>query len=192
MEAIILAGGLGTRLQSIVSDVPKPMAPINDKPFLEYILEYLNKQNIKRVILSVGYKWEIIRDYFGDKFKDIEIFYNVENERLGTGGAIKESLKLINNEKCFVLNGDTFFDISLNEMDINESYIELGLKKMKNFDRYGVVEIDNKGFIQSFKEKAYYEEGFINGGIYLISKNIFNKFELPKQFSFEDFLENNF
>jgi len=192
MEAIILAGGLGTRLQSVVSSVPKPMAPINNKPFLEYILEYLNNQNIKRVILSVGYKWEVIKDYFGNKYKNIELIYNIEKEQLGTGGAIKDSLKYVENDKVYVLNGDTFFDIDLSSMELKDNLIEIALKEMKNFDRYGVVEIDENGYIQNFKEKAYYKEGLINGGIYLLSREVFNSFDLPKKFSFEWFLENNF
>jgi len=82
VEAIVLAGGLGTRLRSVVTDLPKPMAPIGDKPFLEYILEYLSKNGINRVVLSVGYKWETIKDYFGNIFEDIELVFSVENEPL--------------------------------------------------------------------------------------------------------------
>ena len=192
MEAIVLAGGLGTRLRSVVSDVPKPMAPINNKPFLEYILEFLNNQNVKKVILSVGYKWEVIKYYFGDKYKSIKLIYNVEKERLGTGGAIKDSLKYAENENVYILNGDTFFDIDLSKMKLKDNLIEIALKKMENFDRYGVVEIDKSGYIQKFKEKSYYQEGFINGGIYLLKKDIFKNFDLPTKFSFEEFLESNF
>ena len=192
MEAIVLAGGLGTRLRSVVSDVPKPMAPINNKPFLEYILEFLKNQNIKKVILSVGYKWEVIKDYFGDKYKNIELIYNIEKERLGTGGAIKDALESVENENIYVLNGDTFFDIDLSKMKLKDNLIEIALKKMEDFDRYGVVEIDKSGYIQKFKEKSYYQEGFINGGIYLLKKDIFKNFDLPTKFSFEEFLESNF
>jgi len=192
MEAIILAGGLGRRLRSVISEIPKPMAPINDKPFLEYILNFLNNQGVKRVILSVGYKWEVIKEYFGNKYKNIELIYNVEKERLDTGGAIKDSLKFVNEKYVYILNGDTYFDVPLKEMKLDDGLIQLALKKMKNFDRYGVVEVDGKGKILNFKEKAYYKEGLINGGIYLINKDTFNNFELPKKFSFEEFLENNF
>ena len=192
MEAIVLAGGLGTRLRSVVSNVPKPMAPINNKPFLEYILEFLNNHNMKKVILSVGYKWEVIKNCFGDKYKNIELVYNIEKEQLGTGGAIKDSLKLVENNKVYVLNGDTFFDVDLSNMELKDNLIEIALKPMKNFDRYGVVEINENGYIRNFKEKAYYKEGLINGGIYLLSREVFNSFDLPKKFSFEWFLENNF
>ena len=194
MEAIVLAGGLGTRLKSVVTDVPKPMAPIiGSTPFLEYILRYLKKNGITRVVLSVGYKWEIIKEYFGNNFEDIEIIYSVEDEPLGTGGAINKAIDYVIDKQIFIINGDTFFDIDLSKMRLeNDSKIQIALKEMKDFDRYGVVEIDIKGYIQNFKEKSYYKQGFINGGIYLIKKNIFEKFDLPKKFSFEEFLENNF
>jgi D-glycero-alpha-D-manno-heptose 1-phosphate guanylyltransferase len=99
MEAIVLAGGLGTRLQSVVSDVPKPMAPVGDKPFLEYILRYLKKNGITRVVLSVGYKWEVIKEYFGNKFDEVELIYSVEDEPLGTGGALKKAMSSVNSEE---------------------------------------------------------------------------------------------
>lgn len=112
LQAIILAGGFGTRLKSVIQDLPKPMAPVNDKPFLEYIFKYLKKQGIKEVILSVFYKKEVIKEYFKDSFDSINIIYNEEKEPLGTGGSIKDALKFVNDE-VYVLNGDTFFDIDL-------------------------------------------------------------------------------
>ena len=91
-EAVVLCGGLGTRLRKIVKDVPKPMAPVGDKPFLAFVLEYLKKQNIKRVILAVSYKYEVIQQYFGGEFLGMEIVYSIEKIPLGTGGAIKQAL----------------------------------------------------------------------------------------------------
>jgi len=193
MEAIVLAGGFGTRLQKVVSDVPKPMAPINDKPFLYYLLKYLQKNNIERVILSVGYKSEVIKDYFGNKFENIELIYSIEDEPLGTGGAIKKALNHLEDKQGYVLNGDTFFNISLNELKLFEnSKIILTLKKMQNFDRYGNVKLDNSKKIISFEEKKFTENGNINGGIYLLTKDTFDKFDMPKTFSFEKFLEENY
>ncbi|MCR6588485.1 D-glycero-D-manno-heptose 1-phosphate guanosyltransferase [Campylobacter insulaenigrae] len=191
MQAIVLAGGLGTRLQSVIKDLPKPMAPINGKPFLEYLLQYLQKQGIKEVILSVSYKYELIQEYFKDKFENINIIYNIEKELLGTGGAIKDALKFVKNE-TFVLNGDTFFDIDLNKLFLNGSKICIALKQMRDFDRYGAIEIDKNNIIKSFKEKTYIKQGLINGGIYLISKDIFNNFNLDNKFSFEEFLQENY
>ena len=191
MEAIILAGGFGTRLKSVVKDIPKPMAEINNRPFLELILQYFKKHNFKRVVLSVGYKWEIIKNYFGDNFQGIELIYNIENEPLGTGGAVKSSLDLINSDEVFILNGDTIFEIPLTEMKLfDNSKITIAVKEMKNFDRYGIVVFENNSVVE-FKEKSFRKKGFINGGIYLIRKNIFDDFNLPKKFSFEQFFEKN-
>ncbi|EEP3560447.1 NTP transferase domain-containing protein [Campylobacter coli] len=191
MQAIILCGGLGTRLKSVIKDIPKPMAPINDKPFLEFIFEYLKKQGIKEVILAVSYKYEVIKEYFKDEFLGIKIKYSIEKEPLGTGGAIKEALKLVKNE-AYVVNGDTFFDIDLKKLVLNSSKICIALKQMQNFDRYGTVNVDEQGIVTSFEEKVFKKQGLINGGIYLLKKDIFDEFSLEKKFSFEEFLQENY
>ncbi|EOH4170462.1 nucleotidyltransferase family protein [Campylobacter jejuni] len=191
MQAIILCGGLGTRLKSVIKDIPKPMAPINDKPFLEFIFEYLKKQGIKEVILAVSYKYEVIKEYFKDEFLGIKIKYSIEKEPLGTGGAIKEALKFIKNE-AYVLNGDTFFDIDLSKLKLNGSKICLALKQINDFDRYGTVNVDGLGLVISFEEKVFKKQGLINGGIYLLDKDIFKDFALQEKFSFEEFLQENY
>ena len=193
MEAIVLAGGLGTRLRSVVSDLPKPMAPIGDKPFLEYILKYLQKNGIKRAVLSVGYKWETIKEYFGDKFENIELIYSVEDEPLGTGGAIKKAITQVKNEKVYIINGDTFFNVDLQSLELqNDSKLILSLKQMNEFDRYGCVESDDNNFVTAFTEKGYKKSGNINGGIYLASIDIFDNYDLNEKFSFEEFMQDNF
>ncbi|HEB9314997.1 TPA: nucleotidyltransferase family protein [Campylobacter coli] len=192
MQAIVLAGGLGTRLRSVVQDLPKPMAPINGEPFLAFVLEHLKKQGITEVILSVSYKYELIQEYFKDEFHGMRIRYNIEKELLGTGGAIKDALKLIKNE-VYVLNGDTFFDIDLKKLVLsNSNKICIALKQIQNFDRYGTVNIDKQGLVTSFEEKVFKKQGLINGGIYLLKKDIFDKFNLEKKFSFEEFLQENY
>src|SRR5580765_3395154 len=113
--AIVLAGGFGTRLQAVVKDIPKPMAPVAGKPFLQYLLQYLSRQRIEKVILAVGYRWEIIRDYFGDSFDGMELKYSVEREPLGTGGGILTAINTSNENEYIVLNGDSFFNINLAE-----------------------------------------------------------------------------
>jgi len=194
MEAIVLAGGLGTRLQSVVSEVPKPMAPIKDVPFLEYILKYLKKNGVNRVVLSVGYKWETIKNYFGDTFDGIELVYSVEDEPLGTGGAIKKALSKVNSKEIYIINGDTFFNVDLKALDLrdNKSKIQLSLKKMYNYDRYGSVEVDESNNVTQFTEKSFQKVGNINGGIYLVTKDIFDSFDVAVKFSFEEFMEKNF
>jgi D-glycero-alpha-D-manno-heptose 1-phosphate guanylyltransferase len=193
VEAIILAGGLGTRLSSVISNLPKPMAPIGGKPFLEYLLNYLKKNGVTRVVLSVSYKWEIIQEYFGDYFEGVELVYSIEDEPLGTGGAIKKSINYIRNENFYIVNGDTFFDVNLDRLILKGgSRLLLSLKKILKFDRYGCVENNDNGFVTDFKKKGYKDIGNINGGIYLASKNIFDGFKLEEKFSFEEFMENNF
>lgn len=165
------------------------MAPINGKPFLHYIFEELQAQNIQEVILSVGYLHEIIQDYFKENYLGINIKYSIENEPLGTGGGIKQAFVLVDNA-AFVLNGDTFFDIDLSKLIINDADISMALKPMFEFDRYGTVELNAENNIISFNEKKYCEHGLINGGVYYFRKSLFSKVETAKKFSFEkDILE---
>lgn len=196
MVAIILAGGFGTRLKSVVSNVPKPMAEINGNPFMEYILQYLIKHNIKKVVMSVGYKHEVISNYFGSEYKGISIFYVIEDTPLGTGGAIKKCLPMVDGNNTFVINGDSFFNVDLDVLYSNykadPALCSLSLKKMRKFERYGSVEIDSLGNIKDFIEKKYKSSGYINGGVYLVSTSLFNGYNLPENFSFESFIQENF
>ena len=194
MEVVILAGGLGTRLKNEVPDMPKPMANINGKPFLEYIMNHLNRTSVDKVVLSVGYKSDAIIDYFGSKFADLEIVYSIEDKPLGTGGAIKQAIEHTSDEFIYVLNGDTLFDVnllSLRNFSLFDAEIVVALKALKNTDRYGFVSLEQGGRINSFSEKKQGGPGLINGGVYMINRKIFDRFCLNNSFSFEDFLENN-
>ncbi len=190
-SAIILAGGLGTRLKNVLNNIPKPMAPIDDKPFLSYLLSFLGRQGIKRVILAVGYKGDYIANFFSKKYLDIDLLYSFEDENslLGTGGAVLKASKLINDEDFFVLNGDTIFEVNLMEIyrfhKSKNADITIALKPMDNVMRYGAVEIDKEGRIINFIEKGIEKFGLINGGIYLISKNFMHNLNLAERFSFE-------
>jgi len=193
MEAIILAGGLGTRLQNVVKDIPKPMADINGKPFLKYLLDYLSGYEIEKVILSVGYRHEVIEHYFGKKYKNIELVYAIEEEPLGTGGGILNACSYLDTNLFYLINGDTFFNVNLNELkafhNIQNADFTLAIKPMQQFDRYGTVEIYNHRIVQ-FNEKQFMKEGFINGGVYLLDKKILQSLNFSRKFSFEkDFLE---
>lgn len=192
MEAIVLCGGLGTRLRAVVKDVPKPMAAVGGKPFLEFIFEFLKKQGVKSVVLAVSYKYEVIQEHFKNEFLGIKIKYSIEQEPLGTGGAIKQALELCEGREVFVLNGDSIFEISLKKLRLKGAKICLALKKMVDFERYGAVKVDESGEIAEFKEKSFCKEGLINGGIYLLSKDIFEGFSFLGHFSFEEFLSTNF
>jgi len=156
MEVIILAGGFGTRLNHIVPDVPKPMAPINEEPFLKYIFEYLLKNGVTHTVIAAGYKAECIQEYFGDEYKGIKISYSIEDMPLGTGGALKKAMDCCNEDDVFILNGDTYFDVDLIEMKVfhekHSSKLTIAVKSLNNFDRYGSVIIKND-IIKEFVEK---------------------------------------
>jgi len=187
-EAIVLAGGLGTRLQGVVSDLPKPMAPIGTRPFLAYLLDYLKKYEIKKVVLAVGYKYESIENYFGPEYRSMKLVYAVEKEPLGTGGGIANALKFTEQNEVFLLNGDSFFNVDLPRLfhhhNQTKADLTLSLKAMQNFDRYGTVKMD-KTRITEFTEKMPVEQGFINGGVYILNRKLIEQAHLPKKFSFE-------
>lgn len=193
-EAIILAGGLGTRLRSVVSDVPKCMAPVAGKPFLDYIIEYFQKGGIDNFIFSVGYKHEVIEEHLKKNHPYLNYKISLENEPLGTGGAIQFACKKTSAKNVLVCNGDTFYKIDLKEFSqFHESLngaCTLALKPMHYFDRYGVVELNEDCTVKSFKEKQYYTTGLINGGVYVLNVTEFLNESLPEKFSFEkDYLE---
>ncbi|RQO32477.1 D-mannose-1-phosphate guanyltransferase [Taibaiella sp. KBW10] len=193
MECIILAGGFGTRLQHIVSDVPKCLAPINDKPFLAYLMAYLEAQHCDHVILSLGYKHELVLEWLKTKAFTFKVTWVIEQEPLGTGGGIKKAMQKCKTNQCFVVNGDTLFNIPFAQLlAANEASAKavIGLKPMNDFERYGTVILDDQAYISKFEEKKPCTSGLINGGVYLLN-NVPQIFEhLPKQFSLEqDFFE---
>lgn len=193
-EAIVLAGGLGTRLRSAVPDMPKCMAPVNGHPFLAYIIQYYRLQGIQRFIFSLGYKSEIIETWLEKEHPELETSIVIEKEPLGTGGAIQFAASQAKESTTCILNGDTLFKVDLKALASfhheHAASCTLALKPMKDFDRYGVVETDDKGQITRFLEKQRYAQGLINGGVYLLNTADLKKAGLPRQFSFEkDFLE---
>lgn len=176
MEAIILAGGFGTRLSHIVTDVPKPLAPVANRPFLDYILEELVKQKISKIILAVGYQYEKIMAQYGSSFQNIPLLYAIEKEPLGTGGAIQFALEQCVGESVFIVNGDTYFpvDFSLMKQVQDEKKKEIGahftmaVKQVPDISRYGAVEFSSSGKIIALAEKKQSGVGYINGGVSLI------------------------
>lgn len=189
-EVVILAGGLGTRLRSVVNDVPKCMAPVSGKPFLWYLLRYLSHFDVGRVVLSVGYLRDVIIDWIdgnGGEFP-FGFDYATETTPLGTGGGIRLALGRCLSNDVVVLNGDTFFNVDLDGLYGQHrscpASITLALKPMEHFERYGNVRVDNS-LVVGFEEKRHCDRGLINGGVYVIdrSSGIFNG--LPDKFSFE-------
>ena len=196
-EAIILAGGLGTRLRSAVPDLPKCMAPVAGKPFISYVIDHYLQEGIDRFIFSLGYKHEIVEEYLMAHYSNLSLAFVVEEEPLGTGGAIKLAATEVAGKTALVLNGDTIFRIRLKKLapfhHMCGADCTLSLKPMKNFDRYGVVELNPDYSISNFKEKQFYSEGLINGGVYALNAGKFLRENLPEKFSFEkDYLEKLF
>lgn len=194
MNAIILAGGFGTRLKECVSNVPKPLAPINGIPFLKILLQSIQNLNIEKIILSVGYKSDIIIEQIGSTFSNIPIEYSIEKKPLQTGGAIKQSLMLSKSENNLILNGDSFTSFKFNEFYrehlLYNRDISIVLKYMEDTSRYGQVEFDSNLNITAFKEKKSGYSGWINCGVYLIKSSLIQKMN-ENVFSFEDFLGKN-
>lgn len=197
-EAVFLAGGFGTRLQSVVKDVPKPMADINGKPFLHYLILHYARQGVEHVVLSVGYLHRIISDYFSDNYLGVRISYAIEDSPLGTGGAIKQSLKLTDTNEVLVANGDTMFMVDIKEIGAfhrkNNADFTLVVREVDDVSRYGSVKMNDDGRIIGFEEKNSTKgRGYINGGVYLIDKTFFGRFGFPQKFSVEkDFFEKKY
>lgn len=194
MKAIILAGGFGTRLRTVVTNVPKPMAPVNGVPFLDYLFRSLSHYDIEEVILSVCYMKEKIIQRYHDKFLGIPIRYSVEDSPLMTGGAIKKAVSFIDAEDILVMNGDTYLELNLDEMfsyhKLKRADITIATCKLENFDRYGSVELGINGKILGFKEKQFCERGYINAGIYCLKKDVITSVT-DEKFSLEDYLAKN-
>ncbi|WP_206022369.1 nucleotidyltransferase family protein [Pseudoflavitalea sp. G-6-1-2] len=193
-ECIILAGGLGTRLRSAVPDLPKCMAPVAGRPFLAWVIDYYQKQGVERFVLALGYMHEEIEQFMAIEYPDLETAISIEDEPLGTGGAILKACEQTVCEDVLVLNGDTIFTVDVSKLSVfhemEESVCTLTLKPMEQFDRYGVVGLRADQRIESFREKQFYESGLINGGVYALHVPSFLALDLPEKFSFEkDYLE---
>ena len=190
-DVVILAGGLGTRLRSVVSDVPKCMAPVGGHPFLEWILKWVGEFEVNRIILSLGYKGNIVTDWVESeqRFCSLPIDWVIEETPLGTGGGIRLAMSKTAAGRVVVLNGDTFFNVDLDALcafsQNTGSLLTVALKPMNGFDRYGSVILDGDGHITSFNEKRYCEKGLINGGVYCIDASGGLLADKPEKFSFE-------
>jgi D-glycero-alpha-D-manno-heptose 1-phosphate guanylyltransferase len=193
-EAIILAGGLGTRLRSAVPDLPKCLAPVGGRPFLSYVTGYFRREGIEKFIFALGFKSGYFDTFFQTEFPNGGFDISQEEEPLGTGGAIRLACERVEGKTVLILNGDTFFRINLKALaDFHtgrQAVCSLCLKPMRDFDRFGVVELADDGRVSRFREKQYYPSGLINGGVYALEKTALTGQELPKVFSFEkDYLQ---
>lgn len=189
--AVILAGGLGTRLRSAVPNLPKPMAPIHDRPFLEYLMEYWIGQGIENFILSVGYKHEIITEYFGSNWKGAPIKYVVEQSPLGTGGGLLLAAKELVTS-FLVLNGDTFFEVDLKKMNqfhnIHHAEWTFALFQTSELGRYMGIDVSRSGRVNSLQSNTSHSDRLANGGVYLLEPSVLDKYQynLTDKVSLED------
>lgn len=206
-EAIILAGGLGTRLRDAVPELPKCMAPVGGRPFIHYVTDYFRQAGIRHFIFALGYKSAYFDKFFAESFPSGSpgadgagssntgsYSVSLEQEPLGTGGAIRQACTLARTGTVLILNGDTYFRIDLAALSAfhaeKDADCSLCLKPMRNFDRFGVVELDESQRVSSFREKQHYTSGLINGGVYALNTQRFLDEDLPEKFSFEkDYLE---
>lgn len=187
MEAIVLAGGLGSRLQEIVSDVPKPMAPVAGRPFLEFLLSFLSRRGFQRVVLSVGHLANAITRHFGSTYQGMDITYETETVPLGTGGATRAALERCTEDHVFVFNGDTYLDLETDEVDAlwrttREQIIVA--RQVPDTARFGRLEIRGDRAL-AFGEKGASGPGFINAGTYVMSRDALEGFPAGTAFSLE-------
>lgn len=198
MRAILLAGGLGTRLRTVVSDVPKPMAPVDGRPFLEHLFDYLIGQGVTELVLNVGHKAEVISAHFGDQYRGLPVKYVQEDKPLGTGGGLLLSVNdIVGTDTCLILNADSLLAVSL--ADLEEAHrtagadITLAAFPTSERDRYGALETDSSGRIVRFTAKGQLQEGqktfLASAGVYFGTADAFRAlrggFEVGMPFSLE-------
>lgn len=187
MEAIVLAGGLGSRLRKIVADVPKPMAPINGRPFLEILLSQLAKNNFNRVIISIGYMGQVIKNHFSSNFMNMDIVYVHEDAPLGTGGGVRLAMEKIAQDHVYIFNGDTFLNLEVDRVESqwrqNKNPIIIA-RKVEDTSRFGRLLIKENSVI-GFDEKSIDGPGMINAGCYVLNRGQLFDFKLGNAFSLE-------
>jgi NDP-sugar pyrophosphorylase family protein len=190
MQAVILAGGLGTRLRSVVGDLPKPLAPVRGRPFLEYQIEHLAAEGFTHVLLCVGYRHDLIQAHLHDGAAyRVEITYSVEKEPLGTAGALRHARPYL-DDTFLALNGDTFFAADLSslvtEHQAGRTCSTIALVRVPDAGRFGHVTLDTNGYVTHFNEKGNSGPGLINAGVYVFSSGIFDHFPAQTPLSLEN------
>jgi len=188
MEAIVLAGGLGTRLRTVIPDLPKPMAPVAGRPFLAWILDRLADAGFGRAVLAVGYRHEAIRDHFGTDYRGMQLAYSVEQAPLGTGGAMRLALDQVDESPVFVLNGDTYLEVDYAEMRAahvaHGAALTVAVARVPDVSRYGSLRIEDDR-ICAFLEKGSQGPGYINAGVYLVDADVLAGIPVGTPYSFE-------
>lgn len=189
MQAIVLAGGLGTRLRQAVPDLPKPLAPVAGRPFLDHVLAWLASQDVTHVALAVSHQWQKIRDQVGTRTHGMEVRYSVEDQPLGTGGAIAQAFDWLEDDHALVVNGDTLFPVDARAMYTAHrsvaARLSMAVKHMPDCSRYGRVLFDRFGVVEGFAEKKAGVPGWINGGCYCVARWLLEDYGTGPAFSFE-------
>jgi len=192
-EAIVLAGGLGTRLRKVVPDLPKALAPVAGQPFIDFLLHSLAASGCQRVVIAVGYRCELIVEHVGSKFAGLDVAYSIEDEPLGTGGATRKALSAIESSRAVVLNADTWLEIHYPAMlDAHcdaAARVTMAVREVADVGRYGAVDVEARRVVR-FEEKGVRRgPGLINAGAYVFEQDVFDDVRLPDAFSLEvDFL----
>jgi D-glycero-alpha-D-manno-heptose 1-phosphate guanylyltransferase len=188
MQAIVLAGGLGTRLRARVADVPKALAPVAGRPFLEFLLDWLDEARCQRVVLATGHLSGMIEERFGTKYRGLSLAYSREHTPLGTGGAVAQAMAELADEPTLVMNGDTWFGFELARFiawcEDRPDSDAIALREVPDVSRYGSVQLDGD-LVVEFGEKTHSGPGLINAGIYCLRRRTFAALDLPPQFSLE-------
>lgn len=188
--AVILVGGAGTRLRSVVKNVPKPLAPVNGRPFLEYVLDQLSDHGIEKVVLCTGYMAPLVRETLGDSYRDLSLEYSIEQEALGTAGALTNASRLLGTERVLIMNGDSYCDIDLAAFDgfhtDTNARISIALTTVEDAGRYGAVSVDENNVITAFREKdPSTGPGWINSGIYILGEHVMDSLPSTTPLSLE-------
>jgi len=190
VDVVLLAGGRGTRLLSGPGDPPKPLRPVNGRPFLEYLLEKVLRAGAKRAVLSVGFRSEVFVDHFKRyPFPNLEIVFSVEPSPLGTGGGLRHTLPQLSASTALVLNGDSFVDADMEELiqlhRSREAKVTVVLTEIADSSRYGSVEWTREGEVTAFREKGATGRGFINAGVYAIERDVIEEIPAGREISLE-------
>ena len=190
IKVIILCGGLGTRIKPVLSELPKCLAPIHNKPFIEYLLNQVKDNGLSQVILSTGYMGDAVRSHFDSSFDGMGIMYSHEDTPLGTGGAVRQAMTKFDSKYYLIMNGDSFVDFSMKEFclsfDPSQMQARMALVWVENGSRYGSVTLGDDRKVSGFHEKSdQIKPSWINGGIYLMGRSVLNTMPDKKSFSLE-------
>jgi D-glycero-alpha-D-manno-heptose 1-phosphate guanylyltransferase len=179
IPAIVLAGGLGARLASVSDGLPKPMVPVAGRPFVEFILETLADAGCTRIVFAVSHLRDSIIQRFGTTYRGVMLEYSIEDIPMGTGGAIRDALRLAGEDHALVLNGDTLFRVDIGALIASHwrssADITVALRRVTDTARYGAVELDEESFIRAFHEKGRSGPGLVNGGVYVVNAEVIRR-----------------